>query len=366
MNQGSPTPNISGYPASRAARLGGSTLDVFASEGIQRGIELEYPVLVSSHARLGHIPFFFWIADTLRPLTVVELGVGSGNSYCALLQAISNLGLQARCFGVDPWTGNGGEQSYRHLGAHHDPLYGAFSTLLRSSYESAAAYFTDGVIDLLHIGEAEKADAVSPDWDAWLPRMSSRGVVMFHDTNAHTGPPAIRMVWEDVKSRYPSFEFLHDNGLGVAYVGSEPLSGALKLLFDRTTRANTSHMRTYFARLGTSLHEHEALREVEAKLTETDWRFRAMEAELTRGADARRALEQELQDARAKLAGRGGTGHNLRQHVALVMRLQREVSTLNRQKIQWEQILASTSWRITAPLRWAVIKARWLLSKLAY
>src|SRR5438128_1811480 len=103
------------------------------------GLELDYPDrLVSPPAWVGHIPFAFAIVAILRPHTIVELGVHSGNSYCAMMQAVRKLGLEARCFGIDHWegeehSGKYGEEVHEELGIYHDSMYAQFSTLLRSS-----------------------------------------------------------------------------------------------------------------------------------------------------------------------------------------------------------------------------------------
>lgn len=367
MNQVSSQPIVANYSASRAAVRG------TANEGAglpwtENGLELEYPARFDTPARLGHIPFLFWIVGALRPRIIVELGVGRGNSYFTFLQAASQLGLDVRCFGIDPWLGNAGEDTHRELCSYHDPRYGAFSTLLRSSYDPAASYFADGAIDLLHIDGTRSYDTVSHDFKMWLPKVSSRGIVMFHDTNVRAGEFGAWQIWEDVTPRYPTFEFVHADGLGLAYVGNEPLLGALKALFDRTSRAGPSEVRTYFARLGVSVQEHVALREAEAKIASADLRLQSIEAERAREAVATRELEKALHEERRKInapaADRYQNPHWLRQQMALVIRLQREVSALNRHKLEWEQILQSTSWRVTAPLRWLVIKLRFLLSKL--
>src|SRR5882762_6331857 len=66
-----------------------------------RGLELEYPVRMVEPADWAeHVPFAFWIVENLKPDTLVELGLDSGNSYCAFLQAVQTLGLATRCFGV--------------------------------------------------------------------------------------------------------------------------------------------------------------------------------------------------------------------------------------------------------------------------
>src|SRR5438477_4836408 len=100
------------------------------------GLELTHPSRVVLPAtRLGHIPFALWLVEAFRPNTIVELGVRSGNSYCAFLQAVQMLGLPTRCYGIGHWKGDDhamphGEQVYDELRSYHDPRYGHFSSLL--------------------------------------------------------------------------------------------------------------------------------------------------------------------------------------------------------------------------------------------
>jgi glycosyltransferase involved in cell wall biosynthesis len=245
-----------------------------------RGLELEYPArLVEPSAWVGHIPFALWLIGALKPRTVVELGVHTGNSYCAFLQAIHALGLDTRCFGIDHWQGDPhaghyDDEVYHELRAYHDPLYGTFSTLLRSSFEEAVQYFSDGSVDLLHIDGFHTHEAVSADFQAWLPKVSSRGIALFHDTNVRERRFGIWRFWEELTFRYPHFEFLHCHGLGIVYLGSEPLTGPLKTLFAAKTFAERDGIQNYFARLGTSVVERLATQtlaaEVEKMTLQTD------------------------------------------------------------------------------------------------
>jgi glycosyltransferase involved in cell wall biosynthesis len=235
-------------------------------------LELEYPArLVEPAAWVGHIPFALWLIGAARPNTVVELGVHTGNSYCAFLQAVRALGLDTRCFGVDHWQGDPhaghyDDEVYHELRAYHDPLYGTFSTLLRSSFEDAVQYFSDGSIDLLHIDGFHTYGAVSADFQAWLPKVSSRGIALFHDTNVRERGFGIWQFWEELTSRYPHFEFSHCHGLGIVYLGSEPLTGALKALFTANTAAEREVIQNYFARLGVSVVERLATQRLAAEL----------------------------------------------------------------------------------------------------
>jgi hypothetical protein len=259
------------------------------------GLELEYPArLVEPSAWLAHIPFAMWLVGALKPRMIVELGVHTGNSYCAFLQAAQTLGLDTRCFGIDHWygdehAGHYGDEIYQEFRAYHDPRYGTFSTLLRSSFEEALPYFSDGSVDLLHIDGFHTVEAVSADFESWLPKVSSRGVALFHDSNVRERGFGIWQFWEELSSRYPHFEFLHSHGLGVAYLGTEPLSGPLKALFTTKTDAENERVRGYFARLGTSVAERRAgltlaanVEAMNARITELDTEVATVRAELAR------------------------------------------------------------------------------------
>lgn len=212
-------------------------------------IMLMRPGVVPPFGWVGHIPFAYLAVDLLRPASVVELGTHSGNSYLAMCQAVRALDLATRCCAVDTWQGDAhasryGEQVFQALRARHDPRYGDFSRLIRSSFDDALEHFPDRSIDLLHIDGLHTYEAVRHDFETWWPKLSDRAVVLLHDTAAEGHGFGVHAFFEELTKRYPCFGFNHSHGLGVVAVGTnvpEPFVG-----FMQRAQANPSAFRAFF------------------------------------------------------------------------------------------------------------------------
>lgn len=285
---------------------------------------LEHPVIFTAPRRLTpasawhqHIPFAMYLVEMLRPQLIVELGTHYGDSYCALCQAVQELDLTTQCYAVDTWegdpqTGFYGAEVLHDLREHHDPPYGSFSNLLQTTFDEAVEHFADKTIDLLHMDGCHTYEAVKHDFERWLPKVSERGVILFHDTNHRAPTFGVWLLWHELQAQYPSFHLLHGHGLGVLLVGDETPAPVRALA--QLSEEDLAQFRQFFAVLGQGLQL-----QVEAQ------RLAASE----QASQALAASEQVVEALRADLTEKD----------RLML-----------------QMIRSRSWRWTAPLRWARAK----------
>lgn len=200
-----------------------------------------------------HLPFACWLIAAQRPRSVVELGVHVGVSYCTFAEEMTRQGIEGWCLGVDTFAGDAHAGHYDgsvldRLRAHHDPRYAAFSRLMPATFDEAAATVPDGSVDLLHIDGLHTYEAVRHDFETWAPKLSERGIVLFHDTEERGGDFGVWRFWAEVTAGRQHFGFLHGHGLGVLAVGpAQP--DAIRPLFDAHA-ADADTIRAIFAGLG--------------------------------------------------------------------------------------------------------------------
>lgn len=220
------------------------------------------PELITISAWLEHAPFGFWIVEALRPRTIVELGVHHGFSYAVFCQAVQHLRLATRCFAIDTWLGD------QHAGFYGDEVYAAvcsqnsrydgFSMLIRSDFADACGEFADGSIDLLHIDGCHTYEAVRRDFESWLPKVSQRGVILFHDIAEYENEFGVYRLWDELCARYPHFDFRHGHGLGIIAVGDR-IPARISELLQASGTPSAQAIRTVYERLGGLISTQHAL-----------------------------------------------------------------------------------------------------------
>jgi hypothetical protein len=282
------------------------------------------PNRIVPSAWLEHAPFCFWLVGAARPRTFVELGTYRGFSYFAFCQAVQQQGIETTCRAIDTWkgdehTGFYGEEVFSEVQAYHNSIYSSFSQLIRSRFADAVNYFADESIDILHIDGRHFYMDVKTDFETWVPKLSDRAIVLFHDIDVREREFGVWRFWKELHSHYPSFAFHHGSGLGVLAFGSQIPEKAKPLFLASSETVN--HIRQTYARLGVAISaiaERDALKakfrrlqaqEVELKLVRrqlsaiegsTSWRMTYPLRRLVQGTLFVRNI--------VKLAWRTGTG----------------------------------------------------------
>lgn len=260
-----------------------------------------------------HVPFAAWIVDVLRPRNIVELGTHYGCSCFAFAEAAKRLGLDATVSAVDTWEGDEyagryGQEVFDYVQSVARTDYPQSVRLMQGWFTQSRDQFEDASVDLLHIDGSHAYEEVLADYSEWRSSVREGGVILFHDVAERDKGFGVWRLWEEIAEPGHSFAFDHGHGLGVLAVGDVD-AAPLRSLFaaDESTAAR---IRADFSRLG--------------------------------GTVARQAwlesLPDELEHARAD-AGRRDI-HEEQLEAALAM-----------QHAYIESVRASTSWRVTAPLR---------------
>ena len=219
---------------------------------------LDHPICLSlplnvSHGVdwISHAPFGMVLVDLLRPRVIVELGERHTVSYGAFCQAVRELQLDTRCFAISSPQDGEVIEAFERPDDLHDQLYGGFSRLIQSSHDEAPALFEDSAIDLLHLAANASYTDEKRWFEAWLPKLSDRGVVLLSETNFRVGEGGSWKLWTEIKGNYPHFEFVHERGLGVISVGASPADNVKQLLDAR--EPGISLIREFFRQQGQRL-----------------------------------------------------------------------------------------------------------------
>jgi hypothetical protein len=200
----------------------------------------------------GHTPFACDLVALARPSVIVELGVQYGESYFAFCQAIEESGVRCAAYAVDTWrgdrhTGSYGEEVFEEVLAYNRETYGAFSQLLRMSFNEAAERFASESIDLVHIDGVHTYLGAKHDFETWFPRVKPGGVILLHDTQVRSGDFGVWRLWAEVSELYPAFEFTHSCGLGVLFKPGGPTGNRIANIFvGDSAEAAVEDIRLYY------------------------------------------------------------------------------------------------------------------------
>lgn len=278
------------------------------------GASFWQPAFLTGSAWLGHAPFAFWLTSVLEPRRFVELGTYGGYSHFVFCQAVQHLLLETHCYAVDTWQGDehGGfyaEDVFESVTRHNEAHYAAFSELIRSTFDDAVARFADRSIDLLHIDGCHSYDAVAHDFETWRSKLSDRAVVLFHDTHVLDRGFGVHRLWNELTQQFPTFEFLHDHGLGVLGYG-RMLPPELGALFEATDDVEAARaVRAAYARLGAAIRAESELPRLTRQLQVARDRNQKLSGRLAAGEKKLQALQQRVDASRSTPKEAAGSGN---------------------------------------------------------
>jgi len=216
----------------------------------------EIPGFQQYSAWTEHIPFSFWLLEQHRPKTVVSWGTHSGIAYFSFCQSIKVNDIPAVCYGLDNWPGDNSilsnNGSLRQVEKYNRENYADFSSLLPGSSKTADL-FPDKSVDLLYLDDIPDYETAKKNFARWLPKLSGSSLVLFHGIGIRKQQSGISRLWEALSKEYPSFSFVHANGLGILAIGTI-LPPRLLSLFS-LPETDIKKLRNVYSRLGHSLSE---------------------------------------------------------------------------------------------------------------
>ena len=258
--------------------------------------------LSGTSAWAAHLPFGYDLVKALRPRLLVELGTWRGDSFFTFCQAVAESKLPTVCYAVDHWRGDGqageqtGDAQYLEVAAHAAAHYKEFAYLMRTDFGSAAREFTDGSADLVHVDGFHSLEAVTQDFETWLPKLRDGGVMLFHDIMVRSSEAhpdfGVWSFWDGLKARHKTWQFVHGFGLGIIIKGENPEMAAW---LDAATGAEWGE---YYAKRGTEVTNLAAGRVAQAELGRVKKEMNALVSDNNRLQRRVEKLEAQMAAAR--------------------------------------------------------------------
>jgi hypothetical protein len=224
-------------------------------------------------AWIGHAPFLKYLIREQRPKKFVELGVHNGFSYFVACQAIKECNINGSAFAIDNWIGDEqagffDESVYEGVNVLNTK-YSEFSTLLKMSFDDALTQFDDGSIDLLHIDGFHSYESVRKDFESWISKMDSNGIILLHDVHVRRNSFGVYLFWKEVKLKFRTIEFVGSHGLGVVFLGDIP-QGKLEELFQIANSGHLSQIQGTFGSISDDVVQGSRIGEINRAVAERD------------------------------------------------------------------------------------------------
>lgn len=267
------------------------------------------PRNITRSRSLLHVPFLFWLMETIQPTRVVQLGLEDPTCFLALCQAADKLGLEAILMGVhlNPEK----PAMSPTMAEQHATLYGDFSFVVSEDFARAARQVRGGQIDLLVIDTLLSDEHVMALRAHWMPLLSERAVVVFHDPDNHVAGPEARQYVDSLLRARPGIRFPQTHpGLDVVLLGGQQPERLTRMAELEQGMPGYLAAWQVFARLGQGLENDQlsrsrliALNKSTQEVKEQQTRLDRLAADLAKEQRARQAALDSEADQIAQLAG---------------------------------------------------------------
>lgn len=263
---------------------------------LARGSMFWQPDYLQFSAWLEYLPALFWLVEAVQPKQCVTLGVHQGAAHFAVCQAVSRLQLDARCYGIQPRSALSEQDAERYhaVQEYHSRHYSGISRLVDTAPQEGLGQFSRGSIDLLVFNLPPDTANAAPLVEMAISRLSTCGVLVLPHIESREPGMRLHDVFETLAQRYPTFAFVHGDGMGVVAVGSAPTATLKSLLDASDAPASRKVLRDVFQRLGRSCADGVSAQQERQRADRLSGELRDISAEHQRLAAERDSLSEQL------------------------------------------------------------------------
>lgn len=206
------------------------------------------PLTHTHNTLLGHVPIITLLTRLAAPNVVVDLGVANSSTLEAVSSAVKHFKLDTSCYGVFDGREDDDNSEIRHTLKSVSNNYPQSSVIIGDP-QKTADLFEDNSIDILTISHMQERAKIKSIISEWTPKLSQSGIIILATVNHPNPNDPVNLFWNDSKKDFPSFELLHQFGLGILFVGAKQP----KLIQDLIKNL---HNNQYFTALFSSMCEY--------------------------------------------------------------------------------------------------------------
>jgi hypothetical protein len=302
---------------------------------------------------LGYLAFAHDLIAATQPKLIVQVGSTPDDFYFACCQSVSQTGSKALCYALYSSADDGAVRSY------NASQYSSFSHLLRMEGQAALSQFADGSIDLLYLQGNDSYENARAAFRSWLPKLRRGAIVLIPDIDRREAGFGIWKFWDEMAAEFPhTFAFSEGGGLGVVEIPETADDNSVRPLLSSLFAGSPTEaefVRRYYAFYTAYLRsrlqpENDRTLLLELQTAQAE-RMMAV-AEFKEVVEQRNAARREIYRLEHDLQAQKAHSAQLDIDVAnwkMMGEYERNIR---------EQILASLSWKLTAPLRLGIAWVR--------